>query len=167
MRVPLLGAAVLATGLSLSGCGLLVGHALRAASEQRDRQAEVVASLARLGQLVTEARPALLADMFTADGQLSWAGEATRVGRPAIDAFFRTFADHKVIGITLTPATTDVDGQTGTQQGSYAQTLRAPDGHAVKAGGRFDIHWRHQPDGRWLIVRLQTVAAPAAPPPPG
>ena len=68
----------------------------------------------------------------------------------------QTFSDSRVVAYQIGPDTTTVvDGDTGTQRGTYHQRVASPDGHVTDASGSFTISWVFV-DGRWRIKRMET-----------
>jgi uncharacterized protein (TIGR02246 family) len=158
MRSPLRFALILAASLTLSGCGLLLGHAIREGSRKTQDESQVTASLARYRNLILELQADRVADMFADDGELSHNGEKSYIGPRQISAFLKSFSGYKILKYELVAVSTAVEGENATQNGTYTQTVVAPEGNTIMAAGSFETAWRHQPDGRWLIKKMRTTS---------
>ena len=142
----------------LSGCGLLIGHAINSSNRTGVEESQVVASLARYRQLVVDVDVERLADMFVSNAEMSHGDETPHIGQQDIRGFLKQFADYKIQKYELQATSTAVDSQTAKQHGTYSQEVLAPNCNPVKATGEFDAVWQHQPDGRWLLVRMHTMS---------
>lgn len=78
------------------------------------------------------------------------------VGRDSIRRFLESFAAIKVLSYDLVALKTTVAGATARQRGQHAQTVRIPDGSAVRLNGTFRAEWRLTPQ-EWQIVRMRTA----------
>jgi ketosteroid isomerase-like protein len=124
----------------------------------KTEESQVAASLARYRQLVVEVDAECLADMFVGNGELSHGNEPPHVGQADIRSFLKQFGGYKIQKYELQAATTTVDARTAKQHGNYKREVLAPNGSLLMTAGEFDAVWQHQPDGRWLLVRMHTVS---------
>jgi uncharacterized protein (TIGR02246 family) len=153
-----LSSILVAICVSLGGCGLVIGYALRESNRHSLEDSQVVASLARYRQLIIDVDAERLADMFVADGELSHDAEKPYLGQNQIRTFLRTFAGYKIQEYELRADSTAVEKETAKEHGTYAQVVIPPNGSPIKASGEFDATWQHQADGRWLLSRMHTTA---------
>lgn len=154
MRRPATVSLLLCLSMALSGCGLVIGHAIREGMRKKQEESQVVASLARYRQLVIAVDSRRLADMFVEDGELSNDTETPHVGQGQIRAFLESRVGYKVQDFVLSASSTTSENETATQRGTYAETVLTPDGKVSRTGGGFYAVWRHQSDGRWLLARM-------------
>ena len=78
------------------------------------------------------------------------------VGRDSIRRFLESFATFKALTCDLAALATTLDGTTARQRGQHAQTVRIPDGSAVRVNGSFRAEWRLTAQ-EWQIVRMRTA----------
>jgi uncharacterized protein (TIGR02246 family) len=145
---------------ALPGCRLMVREARRDSAVERHQDAEVDAALARYRDLVVQVDAPRLADMFDADGEISYGDQKASVGHDAILAFFNSFAGYKVVAYELRATGTSAQGGSATQSGTYSQTAQSPSGETIKTEGKFEARWARQADGRWLLKRMHTSPLP-------
>ncbi|MCX7174117.1 MAG: nuclear transport factor 2 family protein [Proteobacteria bacterium] len=130
------------------------------ASPEQAAQRETAAALKMYAQLLSRQDAVALSELFLPSGSMEHVGQAPIVGRAKIRSFLESFANYRVLShdmtlVSVSPASTQVS-----QSGTYVQSVRAPDGQEIVASGLFDIQWRRQQDGRWLIERLRTSSQP-------
>ena len=87
------------------------------------------------------------------------------VGRPAIQAYMKTFPPFR--DFSMTPRMIDGRGDLAVVRGNYAMTLSVPGSPAgQKDVGKYLEIWKKQPDGGWKVIRdafssdLPTVGPP-------
>lgn len=74
------------------------------------------------------------------------------VGRPAIQAYMKTFPPFR--DFSMTPQMIDGRGDLAVVQGNYAMTLTVPGSPSgIKDVGKYLEIWRKQPDGAWKVIR--------------
>ena len=95
---------------------------------------------------------------FEPDGSMAHEGGTPIAGRAAIRAFLDSFASYKIMSHDMTVTSVAVAGDQLTQSGTYAQTVRTPDGQTLRVSGTFVAAWRHQADGQWLLWNLRTAS---------
>lgn len=149
---------LVASCLALSGCGLVIGYALRESGRKSVEESQVIASLARYRQLVIAVDADRLADMFVADGEMSHDAEKPYLGQDQIRTFLKGLTGYRIQEYKLQALSTVVTSGTAREHGTYAQVVTSPGGDAIKAAGEFDANWQHQTDGRWLLTRMHTTS---------
>jgi uncharacterized protein (TIGR02246 family) len=95
---------------------------------------------------------------FEPDGSMAHEGGTPIAGRAAIRAFLDSFANYKIVSHEMTVTSVAVAGDQLTQSGTYAQTVRTPEGRTLSVSGTFVAAWRHQADGQWLLWNLRTAS---------
>ncbi len=122
------------------------------------------AALQGYAALLRRQDSAAIAQRFTPEGTLVNAGQPAITGREAIRHFLDSFSNYKVLSAEMTVlsarATTGAGVERVVQTGRYAQSVRAPDGQQLHAGGWFTAQWLRQPSGAWLLERMATSPTP-------
>lgn len=135
-----------------------VAWTLAIAPGQRADVSQVVAALETYRQLAVAMDAERIADAFDPQGEVSHNDGMPVTGRTAIVGLFKSFTGYKIESYELRGTSTAINGSSATQDGAYAQVVRAPDGGVINAAGRFTAEWRRQSDGRWLLHRMHTVS---------
>lgn len=117
----------------------------------------VDARLAEYEQLVLRMDHRGIAQLYAVDGELVNAGEEPIRGPEAIETFLRGFSEYHVVSYTAAADTTAVRGSDAWQAGAYRQRVRIPAGDTVEVHGRFQIEWKRDKSGRWLIERMGAI----------
>jgi uncharacterized protein (TIGR02246 family) len=148
---------LVAAGLAVLLCALAP-----AAAAQAPAEAQLTARLAEYETVVRRMLHDKAAEFFTDKGEVSHADATPVVGREAIRGFLKSFAAYKVLDYKLVADSTQVDGNTARQAGSFAQTVTLPQGNTVQVRGLFEAHWVRDGDtGPWRLARLHTMPPPA------
>ena len=150
---------IAALASQLTGCGFVVVHtAKKAYRELTKDERDIEYALNRYRFLTTQGEFDKAAEMFDQGAELSKDGQAPVIGREAIRASFKSAAGLKVVDFELTATSTSASGAKGTQQGTYHQRVKSPEGEIVDADGSFEAEWSQQVGGAWLLHRMHTSA---------
>ncbi|HVR38544.1 MAG TPA: DUF4440 domain-containing protein [Thermoanaerobaculia bacterium] len=99
-----------------------------------------------------------IADMFVEDGEVAHAGQVLAHGRAGIRTFLESF--NGVVRVEendMTIETVTVHNDTATVTGTYKQASAVLEsGEVLRVRGKFESQWAKQPDGRWLMKRMET-----------
>ena len=120
-------------------------------------QQQVAARLAGYEEVMRRMNFDQAANFFTVTGQVSHADAPPIAGREAIRAFLKSFAAYKVLAYHLTVDSTQADGDSATQAGTYTQTVTLPQGNTVQVSGLFETAWQREADGQWRLARMHTM----------
>lgn len=93
---------------------------------------------------------------FTEDAQLIQGSEPVLQGRATIRALLQSQRSFNVVTYDLSAAATRVLGPVAVQNGVYSQRILSAQDSPALVKGVFEVQWSRQPDGSWLISRLQT-----------
>jgi ketosteroid isomerase-like protein len=91
-----------------------------------------------------------IASQFAPDGEIVNAGAPPVRGPDAIRHLLGSFAAYHVLAESVRVETTAVRGDSATQEATFAQRVRAPDGRVLEPGGRLHVEWIRR-GGRWWI----------------
>lgn len=127
-----------------------------AAQESSEREAAV--ALERYADLLQRQDAPGVALSFEPDGSMAHEGGAPIVGRAAIRALLDSFASYKILAHVMVVSSVFVTPEQLTQSGTYAQTVRTPEGQTLRVSGTFVAAWRRQADGQWLLRSLRTAS---------
>lgn len=116
--------------------------------------------LAKYAELLRDQDASAIAAMFEPDGSLAHDDQPAIVGRAALEAFMTSFASYKVLAHDMQVTSAVARARTVAQSGTYAQSVRTPQGQTLRVVGSFIAVWRQQADGRWLIESMRTAPAP-------
>lgn len=162
--LPLLRVVVLAVVLTpLTGCAFALIHGAKEfiATTQKNRKAEVDLALIRFSDLLQQAEYDQTARMFTSDGEVVLESREPAVGRAAISSLLASTFAARPVAYALHASETSDQGEQVTQQGSYSRTTIEAGGRPFVLRGSFSAVWVHDPDGKWYLRRLRTLAGPA------
>jgi len=119
-------------------------------------ESHVRAALQRYVRLVGQMDHAGIAAMFAPDGEIVNPGRDAVKGPAAIEAFLKQFSEYHVVNEMMVPKTTRVDGDRATQEGTFRQRVRGPDGNMIDVSGAFALDWIRDAAGVWRIQRAAT-----------
>jgi len=94
-----------------------------------------------------------IAALFAPEGAIVNAGAPPVRGPGAIRHFLAGFADYHVLAESVRVESTLVRGDSATQEVTFRQQVRAPNGSVLTAGGRLHVVWVRRP-GRWAILQM-------------
>ena len=137
---------------------LLALVAAPATADDASSEREAGAALQHYVDVLRRQDAAAVALSFEPDGSMAHEGGSPIAGRAAIRAFLDSFANYKIVSHEMTVSSVAVAGDRLTQSGTYAQTVRTPDGQTLRVSGSFVAAWRHQADGQWLLWSLRTAS---------
>lgn len=97
---------------------------------------------------------AAIAKLYTADGVEMPPNAPAAKGRPAIEAYHKTFGQQFMVhGITLTATDTQVHGDTAVDIGTYKQSLMAQKGGGmIDDKGKYIVLLKKDASGAWLLT---------------
>ena len=143
--------------LALLAATLLTACTSAAASHRAAGEDALRAATARYADLVLRMDSAGIAELFTADGEVSVGDQAPVRGREAIRVQLEGFKDYHVLAEHLSADTVTVDGPRGRVTGAYEQTVRLPSGDTVTVSGAYSADWLRDEQGAWRIARMHTT----------
>jgi hypothetical protein len=151
--IPLRRRLLLAVSLALTLAALPL-----AGTAQIPPESQVIARLADYEAVMRRMLHDKAADFFIDRGQVSHADATPIVGREAIRGFLKSFAAYKVLDYKLVPDSTEVNGYTARQIGSFAQTVTLPQGNTVQVNGLFQADWVRDSEAvPWRLARMHTM----------
>ena len=119
--------------------------------------AAVDSTLRQYAMMITAMDHAGVAALFTPNGEIVNPGQVSIQGRDAINRALSAFAGFQIIENETIPRSTTVVGNSASQTGTYHQRVRTPTGATVEVSGEFRADWRREPNGKWLIQRMETT----------
>lgn len=95
-----------------------------------------------------------IAKLYTVDGVEMPPNAPAAKGRPAIEAYHKSFAQQFMVhGITLTATDTQVHGDTAVDIGTYTQSLMSQKtGGMTDDKGKYIVLMKKDPSGAWLLT---------------
>ncbi len=124
----------------------------------RDGQKQVDKQLARYAESIRRMRFKTTADLFTEEGEIVNPGAEPIHGRETIRGFLDSFSQYRVTAYSIKSGSTVIQYTHAHQEGFYQETLLDPDGHEIKAAGKFLAMWVRDAGGDWYIERMITMA---------
>ena len=115
---------------------------------------DLSASLAQYSSFVRRQLGDSIAALYAPDGELVAPGGPVR-GPAAIRAFLAGFTNVHVDSSTMWADSVAITDTGIIQWGGFYQRATVADRPPVVATGHFVALWREQPDGRWLLRRMQ------------
>lgn len=144
-----------------AACALLLVLSLvstRASADDAASEREAGVALQRYVDVLRRQDANGIALSFEPDGSMAHEGGTPIAGRAAIRAFLDSFASYRIVSHVMTVTSVAAAGDQLTQSGTYAQTVRTPEGQTLRVSGTFVAAWRRQADAQWLLWSLNTAS---------
>jgi uncharacterized protein (TIGR02246 family) len=146
--------AALAAVAALTGCGSL--------AMQEDAPARIEAALQAYSRSLAARDAGRAAAAFTPDAELQNPGGVSLKTPEDIRKFFDEFLGANAFEAEMKGVSLQVVGPSALQTGTFRFRSARPE-MKVAAEGTFEAEWERQPDGSWLLARLQTNPPPFKP----
>jgi ketosteroid isomerase-like protein len=134
---------------SICAFTLIAGMCLASAANADDVKAAIEAANSQFSAAVAKGDGAVLAGMYSSDGQVMPAGSDPIRGAEAIQKFWQGALDSGVAGIGLRTIEVFGRGPTATEVGEYE--LRDKAGKVLDHG-KYIVVWRNE-SGKWKLLR--------------